>query len=599
METNEIRAVIKYLCKKGISPKEIYEDMRIKKKWVAAFKLGRISTENEHRPGRPVESVTQENIDKIHDLVMLDRRMTVRQIEETLGIPKTTVDRIMREHLGLRKLSACWVPKLLTPDQKAVRRKLSSDNLALFEANPEKFVNRFVTMDETWAHHFTPESKQQSMQWRHSGSPPPKKAKTVPSAGKVMVSVFWDSEGVLLLDSLNKGQTINGNYYANLVKQLREAIKEKRRGKLSRKIVYHQDNAPSHRSLPWRFRHKYFWRLDVVQELIQSSKELAKFLLRKGLLNIWSYSSRILEEKRPKRLSLKKRPKKTRLKEIRSKKAKRNNLKLKKAKLKKIKIKTLLRSSVTKGIKEIGAEFDKEYPSRDSILVMFKLLGIDESQLRNANSQIRELMLDDESTTMQELEKEQDLVKQYERNFLLTEKKVTDYLNPRGNDQQGQGDVASIRSSPERSASCRLPKIALKVYDGTSLEWLGWWSQFEAIHENPNLSEVDKFQYLIQSMKVGTRAERLVKSYPLTEANYPKVIEALRDRFGDKVILTEVYVRQLLKLVINNVRKKNISLESSYDQVTPKVFGFPGRECAAELFLFVSTRGVQFARGVD
>ncbi|UYV71760.1 hypothetical protein LAZ67_9000294 [Cordylochernes scorpioides] len=197
------------------------------KKWVAAFKLGRISTEDEHGPGKPVESVTQENIDKIHDLVMLNRRMTVRQIEETLGIPKTTVDRIMREHLGLRKLSAHWVPKLLTPDQKAVRRKLSSDNLALFEANPEKFVNRFVTMDETWAHHFTPESKQQSMQWRHSGSPPPKKAKTVSSAGKVMVSVFWDSESVLILDFLNKGQTITGDYYANLVKQIREAIKEK------------------------------------------------------------------------------------------------------------------------------------------------------------------------------------------------------------------------------------------------------------------------------------------------------------------------------------------------------------------------------------
>ncbi|UYV70868.1 hypothetical protein LAZ67_8000923 [Cordylochernes scorpioides] len=146
-----------------------------------------------------------------------------------LGILKTTVDRIMRKHLDLRKLSARWVPKPLTPDQKAVRRKLSSDNLALFEANPEEF--------------------QQSMQWIHSGSPPPKKAKTVPSAGKVMVSVFWDSEGVLLLDFLNKGQTITGDYYENLVKQLREAIKEKRRGKLSRKIVYHPDNAPSHRSL--------------------------------------------------------------------------------------------------------------------------------------------------------------------------------------------------------------------------------------------------------------------------------------------------------------------------------------------------------------
>ncbi|UYV67060.1 hypothetical protein LAZ67_4003783 [Cordylochernes scorpioides] len=200
----------------------------------AAFKLGKISTEDEHRPGRLVDSVTQENIDKIHDLVMLYRRMTVRQIGETLGIPKTTVGRIMREHLGLRKLSARWVPKLLTPDQKAVRRKLSSINLALFEANPEEFVNRFVTMDETWAHHFTPESKQQYMQWRHSGSPHPQENQ---------------NSSISREDFLNKGQTITGNYYANLVKQLREAIKENRRRKLSRKIVYHQDNAPSHRSL--------------------------------------------------------------------------------------------------------------------------------------------------------------------------------------------------------------------------------------------------------------------------------------------------------------------------------------------------------------
>ncbi|UYV71033.1 hypothetical protein LAZ67_8001483 [Cordylochernes scorpioides] len=156
-------------------PRRVAACIAHSKKWVAAFKLGRISTENEHRPGRPVDSVTQENIDKIYVLVMLDKRMTVRRIEETLGILKTTVDKIMRQHLGLRKLSARWVPKLLTPDQKTVKKKLSSDNLALFKANTEEFVNRFVTMDETWAHHFTPESKQQSMQWRHSGSPPPRK----------------------------------------------------------------------------------------------------------------------------------------------------------------------------------------------------------------------------------------------------------------------------------------------------------------------------------------------------------------------------------------------------------------------------------------
>ncbi|UYV70254.1 hypothetical protein LAZ67_7002290 [Cordylochernes scorpioides] len=182
--------------------------------------------------------------------------MTVRRIEETLGILKTTVDRIMREHLGLRKLSARWVLKLLTPDQKAVRRKLFPDNLALFEANPEEF-----------------------------------KAKTVPSAGKVMVTVFWDSEGVLLLDFLNKGQTITGNYYANLVEQLRGAIKEKRRGMLSRKVVYHQDNAPSHRSLQARatiydsgfefLPHAPYdlkWRAVGRMEAGQSQVEVAKWL---------------------------------------------------------------------------------------------------------------------------------------------------------------------------------------------------------------------------------------------------------------------------------------------------------------------------------
>ena len=43
---------------------------------------------------------------------------------------------------------------------------------------------------------------------------PPKKGRTVPSAGKVMASVFWDADGILLIDYLQKGQTINGTYYA-------------------------------------------------------------------------------------------------------------------------------------------------------------------------------------------------------------------------------------------------------------------------------------------------------------------------------------------------------------------------------------------------
>ena len=59
-------------------------------------------------------------------------------------------------------------------------------------------------MDETWIHHYTPESKQQSKQWTEACCSVPKKTRSVPSAGKVMASVFWDAEGILFIDYLEK-----------------------------------------------------------------------------------------------------------------------------------------------------------------------------------------------------------------------------------------------------------------------------------------------------------------------------------------------------------------------------------------------------------
>ena len=44
----------------------------------------------------------------------------------------------------------------------------------MYEENPENFHARLVTGDETWIHHWDQETKQESMQWKHPGSPPPK-----------------------------------------------------------------------------------------------------------------------------------------------------------------------------------------------------------------------------------------------------------------------------------------------------------------------------------------------------------------------------------------------------------------------------------------
>jgi hypothetical protein len=64
--------------------------------------------------------------------------------------------------------------------------------------------------------------QQQSKQRTEAGCSAPKKTSSVPSAGKVMASVFWDAEGILLIDCLEKGKTITGEYYSNLLTRLDE-----------------------------------------------------------------------------------------------------------------------------------------------------------------------------------------------------------------------------------------------------------------------------------------------------------------------------------------------------------------------------------------
>ena len=103
-----------------------------------------------------------------------------------------------------------------------------------------------MTVDETWVHYYEPENKAQSRQWVGPGSLRPKKFKTQPSAGKVMATVFWDAKGVVMLDFLAKRSTITGVNYVNLLDQLRTAICEKRRGKLSKGVLLQQDNAKVH-----------------------------------------------------------------------------------------------------------------------------------------------------------------------------------------------------------------------------------------------------------------------------------------------------------------------------------------------------------------
>ena len=133
---------------------------------------------------------------------MCDRSRDLRSKASEVGISFGAVQTITTDTLGMSKVSAKLVPRMLTDDLKRYRLGISRYLLSCHEDDPGDFIDQVVTQDETWVHNFDPESKMQSMQWKHTGSPPPKKLKRVSSAGKVIASAFWDSQGVIMIDYL-------------------------------------------------------------------------------------------------------------------------------------------------------------------------------------------------------------------------------------------------------------------------------------------------------------------------------------------------------------------------------------------------------------
>ncbi len=83
-------------------------------------------------------------------------------------------------------------------------------------ATEPDFFDNVITADETWVHYDTPETKRQSMKWKHTESPVAKKFKETISAKKTMASVFWDVQGIILCEFLPKGETINANRYIDV-----------------------------------------------------------------------------------------------------------------------------------------------------------------------------------------------------------------------------------------------------------------------------------------------------------------------------------------------------------------------------------------------
>ena len=82
---------------------------------------------------------------------------------QVLDISHDSISTILHDRLGMRKLTARWVPKSLSDEQMATRASVCSALFKLFRAKDD-FLLRLVTVDETWVHYRKPENEAQSRQ---------------------------------------------------------------------------------------------------------------------------------------------------------------------------------------------------------------------------------------------------------------------------------------------------------------------------------------------------------------------------------------------------------------------------------------------------
>jgi len=253
------RCVIEFLHAEKIAPNDIHRrllnvygdqtvDVSTVRRWVARFSSGDSDVKDKPRSGRPCTAVTPRNEERLDQLIRANRRITTRELCTELNIGCNALEAMVAT-LGYRKVCARWVPRMLTQEHKENRMQVCQDLLNQYEADGDSFLDRIITGDETWCHHYEPESKRQSMEWRHVNSPSKKKFKTLPSAGKVMCTVFWDRKGVILLDFLEPGQTINSDRYIATLTKLKARISRVRPEKKKTTFLLQHDNARPHTSL--------------------------------------------------------------------------------------------------------------------------------------------------------------------------------------------------------------------------------------------------------------------------------------------------------------------------------------------------------------
>lgn len=130
--------------------------------------------------------------------------------------------------------------------------------------------------------------------------------------------------------------------------------------------------------------------------------------------------------------------------------------------------------------------------------------------------------------------------------------------------------TVTVESRNSNQKSVRLPKLEIERFDGDPVKWKSFFDSFNStIHENENLSNVEKMSYLKSFL--SDSAATTVSGLSLSNENYSAAIELLTNRFGNEHVLISSHMNKLLQVdSILSIRDTE-GLRRIYDNIESQV----------------------------
>lgn len=259
MSLRDQRAVVKFLRLKKTDPTDIHKQLsvvlgegaasyRVIREWMQDLHEGREDLMDQcsrclQGGGSLSNGVTPTDpavVVNLEELLTSDRRISLEMAADMVGVTQHTAQTIITNVLGLKRVCKRWVPRLLTPEQRNGRIATSRELSDRFEAEGEDLLSRLVTGEEAFVTYYQPE-RRPSTSFRQGSD----RSKMGNSRFRVVYSIFYDVQGLLLAHPVPDQSAMTAEYYSYLLRDLLvPAIRRKRRGEQN--VVLLHDNTALH-----------------------------------------------------------------------------------------------------------------------------------------------------------------------------------------------------------------------------------------------------------------------------------------------------------------------------------------------------------------